>query len=112
MVNSYTAGNQSNPVVAMDDYGNFVVAWSGEGAQDDLSGVYYRVYDSTGGGHDRSATGQRHHDEHPKRAGRGDGCQRRLRRYAGPATAKTAIATASSPDASTCKAKPSAASSW
>ena len=30
-VNTFTAGSQTNPVVAMDDYGNFVVAWSGAG---------------------------------------------------------------------------------
>ncbi len=40
-------GIQSQAAVAMDDYGTFVVVWSGEG-DDDQSGIYARVYDKTG----------------------------------------------------------------
>ena len=31
LVNTYTSGNQNDPSVAMDDAGNFVVVWSGQG---------------------------------------------------------------------------------
>ena len=46
-VNTYTAGLQVSPSVAMDPYGNFVVVWSGPGPEDD-SGVYARRFDSLG----------------------------------------------------------------
>ncbi|MCG2682221.1 MAG: S1 family peptidase, partial [Planctomycetales bacterium] len=46
-VNSFTTGSQIDPDVAMDRYGNFVVVWSGQGA-DDQSGVFARVYDKYG----------------------------------------------------------------
>ena len=46
-VNATTVGNLTNPDVAMDDAGNFVVTWSGSG-QDDNSGVFARVYNSAG----------------------------------------------------------------
>jgi len=47
LVNSYTAGAQVNPDVAIDSAGNFVVTWSGAGADDD-SGVYAQRYDTFG----------------------------------------------------------------
>ena len=46
-VNSYVAGLQVSPAVAMDPYGNFVVVWSGPGQEDD-SGVYAQRFDSLG----------------------------------------------------------------
>ncbi len=47
IVSSFTAGNQSQPDVAMDPLGNFVVAWAGYGADDDV-GVYARIFDTFG----------------------------------------------------------------
>ncbi len=47
MVNSFTTGNQLDPAVAMDDAGNFIVVWSGQG-QADESGVFGRMYDMDG----------------------------------------------------------------
>ena len=47
LVNTFTAGSQSHPTVAMDASGNFVVAW--ESARQDGSGrgVYARRYDAS-----------------------------------------------------------------
>jgi hypothetical protein len=42
-VNAYTTGFQAAPAIAMNDQGNFVVAWWGEGAAD-AAGVYARLY--------------------------------------------------------------------
>ncbi|MDW8080178.1 MAG: hypothetical protein RMJ16_14960, partial [Thermoguttaceae bacterium] len=53
-VNTYRTGNQYQPAVAMDDFGNFVVVWSGEGwAAGEInivepSGIYARVFDALG----------------------------------------------------------------
>ncbi|MFW5692658.1 MAG: hypothetical protein ACOCWL_00435, partial [Thermoguttaceae bacterium] len=47
VVNSYRTGMQSEPAVAMDQYGNFVVVWSGVG-EDDTHGVFARVFSATG----------------------------------------------------------------
>jgi len=42
-VNAYATGFQAEPAIAMNDQGNFVVAWWGEGAGVD-AGVYARLY--------------------------------------------------------------------
>ena len=50
-VNTTTTNTQSNPSVAMDPSGNFIVAWAGEGTQAgnaDTSGVFFRRYNATG----------------------------------------------------------------
>ena len=47
LVNSYTTNAQIAPAVAMSASGAFVIAWSGEGA-DDLSGVYARAFGANG----------------------------------------------------------------
>ncbi len=47
LVNTYTDGDQIEPDVAMDDYGNFVVVWSGAG-EGDKTGIYATVYDKFG----------------------------------------------------------------
>lgn len=47
LVNSYTTNTQAQPSVAFDDDGDFVVTWSGEGA-DDVDGVYAREFASNG----------------------------------------------------------------
>jgi len=47
LVNTTTALSQSNPSVAMDADGDFVVVWQGNGAGDD-EGVYGQRFDSTG----------------------------------------------------------------
>ena len=45
-VNNTTSGNQSSPSIAMDDYGNFVIAW--QGPDQDGSGIYFQIYDRCG----------------------------------------------------------------
>lgn len=47
LVNSYTTNAQAQPSVALDDDGDFVVTWSGEGS-DDADGVYAREFASNG----------------------------------------------------------------
>jgi len=47
IVNSYRTGLQIDPDVAMDQYGNFVVTWSGEGEDDD-EGIWARVFSNSG----------------------------------------------------------------
>jgi len=42
-VNAYTTGFQAAPAIAMNDQGNFVVAWWGQGGGD-AAGVYARLY--------------------------------------------------------------------
>ncbi|MFH1921845.1 MAG: trypsin-like serine protease, partial [Planctomycetota bacterium] len=53
IVNSYRTGNQYDPEVAMDRWGNFVVTWAGEGEVLDTTiiepaGVFARVFDAFG----------------------------------------------------------------
>jgi hypothetical protein len=47
LVNSYTTGNQMSPSVAVDAGGEFVIAWSGDGAGDS-SGVFAQRYNASG----------------------------------------------------------------
>ena len=48
IVNSYSGGGlATQPDVAMDAYGDFVVTWWGTGSQD-ANGVYARIFDSAG----------------------------------------------------------------
>lgn len=47
-VNTYTTGNQSNPSVAMDNVGNFVVSWESFGQDGSLQGVYAQKYNISG----------------------------------------------------------------
>jgi hypothetical protein len=47
-VNTFTAGNQVLPAVAMDSAGDFVVAWSSYGEDGSKYGVYAQRYASTG----------------------------------------------------------------
>ncbi len=47
-VNTYTADNQSNPTVAMDANGNFVVVWQSNGQDGSSYGVYAQRYNSSG----------------------------------------------------------------
>lgn len=47
-VNGYTVGDQSNPSVAMDPLGHFVVAWQSAGQDGSGEGVYARRYDASG----------------------------------------------------------------
>lgn len=48
-VNTTTAGNQTEPSVAMDDTGNFVVTWHGPGIIDPNSeGIFARWFDPNG----------------------------------------------------------------
>ncbi len=47
-VNSYSSGDQSQPSVAMDSVGNFVVAWSSDGQDGSGRGVYGQRFSETG----------------------------------------------------------------
>ena len=47
IVNTFETGNQIEPDVAMDDAGNFVVVWSGQG-DTDADGIWARVFDRFG----------------------------------------------------------------
>lgn len=47
-VNVTTADFQSNPAVAIDNVGDFVVAWQSYGQDGDGDGIFARRYDSTG----------------------------------------------------------------
>lgn len=47
LVNTFTAGSQSRPAVAMDAAGNFVVAWESAGQDGSGRGVYARRYDAS-----------------------------------------------------------------
>jgi hypothetical protein len=47
-VNTYTTSGQSNPAVAMDDGGDFVVAWNSSGQDGSSTGVFARRYDAAG----------------------------------------------------------------
>ncbi|MCA9098489.1 MAG: hypothetical protein KDA36_08890, partial [Planctomycetaceae bacterium] len=48
-VNSTVTSNQTSPVVAMDDAGNFVVVWTSGGGQDGSNyGIYAQRYNASG----------------------------------------------------------------
>jgi hypothetical protein len=46
-VNSYTTGYQTNPALAVDPAGNFIVAWLSEGQDGDDWGIYAQRYDAS-----------------------------------------------------------------
>lgn len=50
LINSFTAGDQEDPEVAMDADGNFVVTWESFGQDGSAEGVYARVFDQDGDG--------------------------------------------------------------
>ncbi|MAT16783.1 MAG: hypothetical protein CMJ46_16110, partial [Planctomyces sp.] len=47
-VNSHTAGNQNEPVVAMSSTGSFVIVWSSNFQDGSGNGVYAQLFDSAG----------------------------------------------------------------
>lgn len=47
-VNTFTTGDQINPVVAMDRLGAFAIAWDSVGQDGDQGGIYVQQYTSTG----------------------------------------------------------------
>lgn len=47
-VNSYTMSSQNRPAIAMDADGNFIVAWSSQNQDGNLSGIYAQRYDALG----------------------------------------------------------------
>jgi hypothetical protein len=48
-VNTYTTSNQTNPSIAMDSDGDFVVTWSSGGSQDGYNyGIYAQHYNASG----------------------------------------------------------------
>jgi hypothetical protein len=47
-VNTFTTGDQSNPAVAVDDAGNFVVVWQSADQDGSAFGIFGRRYDSAG----------------------------------------------------------------
>lgn len=48
IVNTTTSGDQTNPVIAINNNGSFVIAWSGNGPGD-ADGIFMQVYDLVGG---------------------------------------------------------------
>ena len=48
LVNSHTAGNQSNSCVAMDNAGDYVVTWSSEGQESSGLGIFAQRYSAAG----------------------------------------------------------------
>ena len=48
LVNTYTTNSQSQPAVAMDDDGNFVVVWQSTNQDGDGDGIFARVFNSDG----------------------------------------------------------------
>lgn len=47
-VNTYTTNAQASPAIAMDNAGNFVVAWSSAGQDGSQNGIYAQRFDSSG----------------------------------------------------------------
>jgi hypothetical protein len=47
-VNTYTTGAQSNPSIAMDSDGDFVVMWNSDGQDGSNNGIYGQRYNSSG----------------------------------------------------------------
>jgi hypothetical protein len=47
-VNSYTSSNQDEPAVAMDDDGDFVIAWNSFGQDGNLRGIFARRFNAAG----------------------------------------------------------------
>lgn len=48
IVNTYTDGEQTNPSVGIDNTGNFVISWEGEGKGDSDGGIFFKKFDNTG----------------------------------------------------------------
>ena len=48
LVNTCTTGAQTSPSVAMDDAGNFVIAWTSDGQDGSLAGAYAQRYSAAG----------------------------------------------------------------
>ncbi len=46
--NTNTSNIQTNPDIAMDQYGNYVVVWAGPGEKMSVGGIYARVFDAYG----------------------------------------------------------------
>jgi hypothetical protein len=44
LVNSYTTGTQSNPSIATDNNGNFIISWQGPGTGDTGYGIFAQRY--------------------------------------------------------------------
>jgi Dockerin type I domain len=47
-INTYTSSSQTNPAVAMDDAGDFVVVWQSSGQDGSSLGIFGQVYDPSG----------------------------------------------------------------
>ena len=78
LVNSLVTGDQIDPDVAIDDAGNFVVVWSGDGETvNDGSGVFAQRFDADANPLGGQFPRQRLHGKPPGRAGRGDERQQR-----------------------------------
>ncbi len=60
-VNEYTTGDQVHPTVAMDNTGNFVIAWQSDGQDGDGWGIYARRYDNDGASLDSIGIPGQHH---------------------------------------------------
>ena len=80
-VNIYTTGQQSNPSVAMDSAGDFVVAWESLGEDGNSYGVFDRRYNSSGTERGKRAPGQHVHHRWPVIAFDRHGFSRRYCRH-------------------------------
>ena len=81
LVNTTTANDQTAPAVAMDDAGNFVVAWTSK-AQDNVDGklgIYARRFAANGTALTGELAGQHDNAERPVRPHDRDGRGRQLR---------------------------------
>ncbi|MBO9701797.1 MAG: T9SS type A sorting domain-containing protein [Sporocytophaga sp.] len=47
-VNTYTPDRQSNPAIAMDDNGNFVIVWTSSGQDGNMGGVFGQRFNAAG----------------------------------------------------------------
>jgi hypothetical protein len=48
IVNTYTLGEQISPSVDIDNLGNFIISWEGEGNGDNDGGIFFKKFDNTG----------------------------------------------------------------
>ena len=69
-VNTTTNGDQTNPAVAMDPGGDFVITWQSQGQDGSGWGVYAQRYNASGVRAGRRVPGQHHHQRRPDRTRR------------------------------------------
>ena len=110
-VNTTTAGDQTNPAVAMDPGGDFVIAWQSTNQDGSGWGIYAQRYNAAGVGAGRRVPGQHHHRRTTRPTRRWRWTPSATSRSPGRATTRTAAAGASTPGGTAPSACRSAASS-